>query len=197
MNNSVYLYGASGHAKVIIEILKSQGMSVAGLFDDNPAINRLWDYEVRPFVGEAYDAPFIITIGNNRVRCHLAQRIYVAFTTAIHSKSIISPTANIGNGTVVMPGACINADAVIGKHCIVNTNCSIDHECRIEDYAHISPNATLCGNVTVGEGTHIGAGAVILPGITVGNWAVIGAGAVVTKPVASGTIVVGNPARVK
>jgi len=34
----MYLYGASGHAKVIIDILTAQGVKVVGLLDDNPDI---------------------------------------------------------------------------------------------------------------------------------------------------------------
>ena len=195
MNKEVYLYGASGHAKVIIEILQSQGCAVAGVFDDNPAVTRLWTYDVTQFAPDTYNSPFIISVGNNKIRRMLAHRIGVSFTSALHERANISLTAVIEAGTVVMAGASINADAIIGEHCIINTNSSVDHDCQIGDYVHISPNAALCGNVIVGEGVHIGAGAVILPGITIGEWAVIGAGAVVTKPVAPNTIVAGNPAR--
>ena len=31
----MYLYGASGHAKVIIDILKDNNISIEGLYDDN------------------------------------------------------------------------------------------------------------------------------------------------------------------
>ena len=34
--NCMYLYGAGGHAKVILDILQSFGISVKGVFDDNP-----------------------------------------------------------------------------------------------------------------------------------------------------------------
>ena len=49
--------------------------------------------------------------------------------------------------------------------------------------------------VSIGEDVWIGGGAIILPGVTVGDGAIVGAGAVVTRNVASGTRVVGNPAR--
>lgn len=37
----MYLYGASGHAKVIIDILKSRHIVIEGLYDDNPEIKSL------------------------------------------------------------------------------------------------------------------------------------------------------------
>ena len=42
----MYLYGASGHAKVIIDILKSRGIPVDGLIDDNLGIKELMGYPV-------------------------------------------------------------------------------------------------------------------------------------------------------
>lgn len=197
MSNAVYIFGASGHAKVIIEILKSHQRTIAGIFDDNPNVKNLWEYPVTQLASAKADDCFIVAIGNNRIREKVVARLAAAFSTAFHPSSNISPTAQLGVGTVVMAGASINADARIGAHCIINTNASVDHDCVVEDFVHISPNAALCGNVKVGRGAHVGAGAVILPGITIGEWAVVGAGAVVTKPVPAETVVAGNPARIK
>lgn len=51
--------------------------------------------------------------------------------------------------------------------------------------------------IRIGKRCWIGANAVILPGIDIGDDCIIGAGAVVTKPIPSGSIVVGNPASIK
>ena len=32
----MYLYGASGHAKVIMDILRANNIEIEGLIDDNP-----------------------------------------------------------------------------------------------------------------------------------------------------------------
>lgn len=191
----MYLCGAGGHAKVIIEILQSRGISVEGLFDSNPDIKQLWQYPVI-HSSPSSSHEIIIAIGSNATRKRLAE-LPCRFGTALHERANISPSAKIGEGTVVMAGATINADASIGKHCIVNTNASVDHDCVLEDFVHISPNVALCGNVRVGEGTHIGAGAVVIPGVVIGKWAVIGAGAVVVRDIPDNIVAVGNPARKK
>ncbi|MEM7025050.1 MAG: sugar O-acetyltransferase, partial [Pseudomonadota bacterium] len=49
--------------------------------------------------------------------------------------------------------------------------------------------------VEIGTNVWIGGGAIILAGIRIGDDAIVGAGAVVTKDVATGSTVVGNPAR--
>jgi hypothetical protein len=39
----MYLYGVSGHAKVIIDIIRTQGGVVEGLVNDNPKLEGLCD----------------------------------------------------------------------------------------------------------------------------------------------------------
>ncbi|MBQ5635262.1 MAG: acetyltransferase [Alistipes sp.] len=187
----MYLYGASCHAKVIIDILEACGVEVEGLFDDNEALSELQGYPVSRY-DAACEAEKIVSIGNNIVRKAIAERIGGRFGIAVHPSAILSPRAKIGEGTVVMHGAIVQADVQIGKHAIVNTGATIDHECVIGDYAHISPNATLCGNVVVGEGTQIGAGAVVVPGVRIGKWSLICAGSVVTKDIPDNCIASGN-----
>lgn len=186
----MYLYGASGHAKVIIDILKAVGESINGLIDDNPEVEQLQGYAVEH--GYSGQTPLIISIGSNFVRKKIAERIGANYGTAIHPSAIVSPTARIGEGSVVMQGAIVQTEVNIGRHCIINTGASVDHECKIDDYVHISPHATLCGNVSVGEGTWVGAGSTIVQGIRIGKWSVIGAGTVVARNVPDGVLVVGD-----
>lgn len=190
----MYLYGASGHAKVIIDILKANHESVEALFDDDESLTHLLDYPVlRP--SEVW-GPLIISIGNNRIRSNIANMLSVEFGRAIHPLSIVSQVAKINVGSVVMPGAIIQSCVSIGKHCIINTGASVDHDCTIGDFVHIAPHSTLCGNVSVGEGTFIGAGCTIAPGVKIGSWSVIGAGSVVTKDIPEHVLAVGNRCKI-
>lgn len=190
----MYLYGASGHAKVIIDILCANDETIEALFDDNERINHLHDYPV--LHSSEVRGPLIISIGNNKIRRMIAEKINVDFGRTFHPSSIISERAKIEVGTVVMQGAIVQSDVHIGKHCIINTGASVDHDCKIGNYAHISPHATLCGNVTVGEGTWIGAGAVVIPGVEIGKWCTIGAGSVVTKNLPDHVLAVGNRCKI-
>jgi len=192
------IYGASGHCKVIIDCLESQGKSIVGIFDDDLIKSKLLNYEV---IGK-YDAQkfedeeLIISIGDNKTRKSVSKLIKHKFGVAIHKSAIVSKNVFVDEGTVIIHNAVVQSSAVVGKHVIINTSASVDHDCILENFVHISPNATLCGNVKVGEGTQIGAGAVVIPSISIGKWSIIGAGAVVTKDVPDNVIVVGNPARI-
>lgn len=191
----MFLYGASGHGKVIKEIAETRGLRVEGFIDDNPAMNELQGLPVLHST-EGVDE-ILISIGENHLRKKVAEKNSCPIAEAlVHSLAIASSSATIDKGTVVMAGAIINTETKIGKHCIINTGASIDHECQIADFAHISPHATLCGHVNVGEGTWIGAGTVIIPGIHIGSWSVIGAGSVVVEDIPDGVIAFGNPCRV-
>jgi sugar O-acyltransferase (sialic acid O-acetyltransferase NeuD family) len=191
----MYLYGASGHAKVIIDILKSQGKKLLGLIDDNLSINELLGY---PVYHEADNlSPMIISIGDNKIRKKIAERLSgICFETAVHASAIVSDTCRIKEGTVVMQGGIIQSCSEIGRHCIINTGASVDHDCKVNDFVHISPHVTLCGNVTVGEGTWIGVGTTVIPGVKIGKWCIIGAGSVVTKDIPDNVLAVGNRCKV-
>jgi acetyltransferase EpsM len=198
--NRVFLYGASGHAKVICEILEAQNQTPSGLIDDNPDLTSMLEYQIFNTLEQAALTPddqFIISIGNNRTRKAIAAKLHaVKFTNAIHPAALISPRSSFGFGTVVMPNVSVNVHSTIGNHVILNTNCSIDHDCKIEDFVHISPNVALAGNVQVGEGTHIGIGACVKQNIRIGKWVIVGAGAVIIRDVPDYAVVVGNPGKV-
>lgn len=190
------LYGASGHAKVIIDILEANGQKIDFIVDDNPALIELLGYEVRRNTGEYDEA--IISIGSCEIRKKVVEGLNVGkYATSVHPSAVVSPRATIEEGSVVMQGAIIQSCARIGKHCIVNTGASVDHDCEIGDFVHVAPHATVLGGVKVGEGSWIGAGAVVKQYITIGKNCMIGAGAVVLKDIPDGATVVGVPGKEK
>ena len=190
------LYGASGHAKVIIDILKKNKINISTIIDDNKDLKSILELKVNPINKITINETVLISIGNNKTRKLISEKLNtINYGRAIHPNTTIDNTSIIQEGTVVMANVIINSSSNIGKHCIINTNSVIEHDCNIGDFVHVSPSATLCGNVTIGEGTHIGAGAIIIPNIKIGKWCVIGAGSVVIKDVPDNITMVGNPAK--
>ena len=198
MDNNITLYGASGHCKVIIDILNSRSIAIDAIIDDNPKEDFLLQFSVVKPENFNFDKikNMIISIGNNRIRKDISSKLNVHYSKAIHLTSIISNEVTIGYGTVVMAGAIINSGVVIGNHCIINSGAIVEHDCVLDDFVQISPKATLAGNVSIGEGTQIGIGATIIQGIKIGKWAVVGAGAIIIKDIPDFAVVVGNPGRI-
>ncbi|WKS94931.1 acetyltransferase [Riemerella columbina] len=191
------LFGASGHCKVILDILQENKIEIEKIYDDNPKYAELLGISVvKNNLNHNDCLEAIISIGNNKIRKEISQKYAFDYFTAIHPKAVVSKASSVDKGTVIMANAVVNPDAKIGKHCIINTGAIIEHDCLVEDFVHISPNAALAGNVHIGEGTHIGIGASIIQGIKIGKWATIGAGSVVIRDVPDGATVVGNPAQI-
>ncbi len=189
------LYGASGHCKVIIDILEALDKNIDFIVDDNPLITSLCGYPVVRNTGR-YDE-VIVAIGSGTARKKVVSSIEVQrFLTAVHPSAVISPRATIGDGSVVMQGAIIQSCATIGKHCIVNTGASVGHDVCLGDFVHIAPHATVTGGVIIGEGTWIGAGSVIKQGIKIGKWSMIGAGSVVVDDIPDGVVAFGNKCKI-
>lgn len=195
----IYIFGCSGHARVIIDILLLMNDEIVSIFDDKPINSELlgfpvFDYNKVDFLNP--DNNLIIAVGDNFTRKKLSKRWKGQYKIAIHPKAIVSSFSTINDGTVVMANAIVNSGARIGKHVIINSGALIEHDCVIKDFVHISPMASLAGNVLVGEGTQIGINATVKQGINIGKWATIGAGSVIIKDVPDYAVVVGNPGKI-
>ena len=198
----VIIIGASGHGKVIADIIIKPGDSIIGFLDDNTELGDM--FIGYPILGTIDDYKkyvnykFVIAIGNNAIREKIAQQLDVNWYTAIHPSAIISSLGvKVGAGTVIMANAVVNSCALVGKHCIINTGAIVEHDNVIGDYVHVAVGAKLAGNVVVEKCSWIGIGAQIIQGKRVKSNAIIGAGAVVVSDVESNTLVMGVPAKAK
>lgn len=191
----MYIYGAGGHAKVVIEIFEANQITIQGIYDDAKRTDDFLGYTVKS-PKDGVSGPLIIAVGNAATRKKIALKFPLTYGKAIYPGSLISPRATIGEGSVVMQGSVIQACAKVGKHCIINTAAVVEHDCVVDDFVHLSSNATLCGGVEVGEGSWIGAGTTVIQGVKIGKWSMIGAGSVVVKDIPDGVLAYGNPCRV-
>ena len=201
------IWGAGGHAKVVADLARDCGWEVIGFLEDDPL------HHGQPFYGAAIlggsnyltssgvlrHCQLIVAMGDNaaRDRClTLARRNGFTVPVLTHPSAVVSPTAVLEYGTVVMAGSMVQADTRIGPGGIINTGASVDHDCVLGRCVHIAPGARLTGKIQVGEHTLVGVGAVVIPRVKIGMNCTIGAGAAVIGDVSDGLTVVGVPARV-
>ena len=199
---TVIVIGASGHGKVVADIIQKSGDKVAGFLDDNPDIGATFiGFPVFGIVDDyrkyqEQGSQFVIAIGNAEIRERIAWKLSgVSWYTAIHPTAVISDIdVKIGIGTVIMANAVINTGARIGKHCIINSGAIVEHDNHIDDFAHISVGAKLAGTVSVGKSSWIGIGATVSNNVNICGNCMIGAGTVVIKDIRDTGTYVGVPA---
>lgn len=201
MSEKVIVIGASGHGKVIADIVLKSGDTLLGFLDDSeslppeiigiPVLGKVADHVNYP------EASFVIGIGSSAVRERISLRLGdVRWYTAIHPAATVSALdTHIGAGSVVMANAVIDPSARIGAHCIINTSAVVEHDDRIGDFSHISVGAKLGGTVRIGAHTWVGIGSTVSNNVTVCDDCMIGAGTVVIHDIKESGTYVGVPAR--
>lgn len=206
MSKPVFVFGASGHAKVVIDVLRRAGSHVQLLVDDDAArhgsevlgcrVQGSRDLLLAQSDAAGYG---IVAIGDNGVRLAVVEwlrRYGLDFVTAVDPSAVVSGYAVVGTGSLVMPLVVVNANARIGDHVIINTAATVDHDCTVGDGVHIAPGCHLCGDVTVGNGAFLGAGTIVTPGVRVGVGTIIGAGSTVLADIPDGARAAGSPCRI-
>lgn len=103
----------------------------------------------------------------------------------------------VGKGLIRMEGVIIDPSHC--WHIAIGDNVVLAP--RVHILAHdastkVFLNYTRVANTKIGSNVFIGAGTIVLPGVTIGDNVIIGAGSVVTKDIPSGSVAVGNPARI-
>ena len=207
---NIVIVGASGHAKLVIDMIEKTGQyQIYGLLDSfRPVGTEILGYSV---MGTEYDLPqlimsqdidgVIVAIGDNFVRAQMVERIQsvcpdLPFITVIHPSANLGKGVLIGQGSTIMAGASVNADALIGDFCIVNTHASLGHDSSLGDFASLAPAVAVGGNVNIGAFSALGIGAIVRHGVSIGEHSVIGAGALVLQNIESQVVAYGSPAKV-
>lgn len=202
------IIGASGHARVALDVALAGGERVVGFVDlahspgaivDGVSVLAREPEDCRELLGGGVD--WFVAIGDNRTREALFERLRACTdresVNLVHPSAVLSPRIQLGRGVFIAPGVIVNTGSRLGDGVILNTGASLDHDGLLDDFAQVSPGCRLAGNVTVGRRSFLGTGVSVIPGVSIGADAVVGAGAVVVRDLPAGVLALGVPARVR
>ena len=205
---NLILLGGGGHCKSVIEVAESAGYTILGVLDRPKELGKqVLDYKVIGVDDDIHQyvdkAEFIITVGfikNPAIRVKLYNKIKETggkLATIVASTAHVSRYATLGEGTVVMHQAFVNAGAQVGNNVILNTFTNIEHDAFIGDQCHISTGTIVNGDCKIGNNVFVGSQSVLTNGITIGDDIIVGAGSFVRKSISEKGIYSGNPAILK
>ncbi len=200
----ILIFGAGGHAKAIMDMVRQLGLySIAGIVDDNGSLQgsqvlgipvlgtreRLTELTAQGVALAANGVGGILDI-TIRVRIfELLEQAGLSFPVLVHPRATAEPSTRIEAGVQVFANAYVGSEAVLHERCMVNTNAVVSHDCEVGAYSHIAPGALLAGHVHVGERTLIGMGVTTSIGVRIGSGVRVGNGAILLADVPDKTII--------
>ena len=198
------IIGGGGHAHSCIDIIEQcNRFEIAGIVDANKPVGQsVLGYKVIGADGDLHELRrefehAFIAIG----QIETADLRVALFSTLreldfnvpqfISPESYISRHSKIGDGSIVMHGAIVNANTEIGVNSIINSNALLEHDVLIGDHCHIATASVLNGGVTVESRSFVGSGSIIVQNISIGKDCIIGASSLVRRDLDNKTIFMG------
>lgn len=165
---NLLILGAGGHGRVVAETARS-----IWDIEGNPEYGKI-DFldDLKPgAVGKINDLPVLKkeyqdvfpAVGVYQKRLELysrAKRFGFAVPVLIHPEAYVSPSATIGEGTVILPKAVVHTGTIAGKLCILSIGSLTDHDCVLEDGVYLDCGAIIKGS-RIPEGKRVPCGMVI------------------------------------
>ena len=173
MSKEIILIGGGGHCKSCIDVIESDGrFTIAGIVDQKVGSESLCGYR---YIGVDSDLNklkleydfALVTVGQintsviRRKLFDQLKSIGFKLPVIVSTRAYISKYATLGEGTIVMHDALINAGVLVGRNCIINTKALIEHDVNVGDHCHVSTGAIINGSATIGEGTFIGSNSIV------------------------------------
>ncbi|MDV2857688.1 NeuD/PglB/VioB family sugar acetyltransferase [Oceanimonas sp. CAM02] len=176
----ILLIGGGGHCHSVIDVLELQNQyQIYGIVDTSSRIgSTVLGY---PVLGSDEDLPqlferctnALITVGHIQSSALRIKLFKAAKNVGFMLPAIVSPLAytsryaQLGEGTVVMHHALVNANARIGVNCIINSKALIEHDTKVGNHCHIATAAIINGGAQVEDHIFVGSNSVIIQGAQV------------------------------
>ncbi len=158
---NLLILGAGSHGHNVKEVAESLGVFKKIKFLDDSAVGK-------DVIGKCIDCGDLVdefpcafvAIGDNEKRKEYAEMLKkhgFMLPTIIHPDTAVSKNAVIGEGTIILAQATVNA-ATVGDCCIVSSNSLINFGATVKDYVHVDCGAMVLKGAVVPEVTTVESG---------------------------------------
>lgn len=201
MNTKVFILGAGGHTRSLINLLEYNNYKIEGIYDDSFEIRNEETINTYKVLGKlqelSKDSIVVLSFGESKKRKQLFLQLedQILKDNLVHPKAQIENYFNSGPSNQIFANVFINSNTTLGANNIINTGAIIEHEVTIGNHNHISVGSILCGRVTIGNDCFIGAGTTIIDKLSITDEVIIGANSVVIRNIEEPGTYIGNPAR--
>ena len=198
MRRRILIYGAGGHAKTVISLLRLADWDISGIIDDG--VDAGVEVSGIPVQLRADGIDAVVNavggIGNYAVRWKIFERLQkldFSFPTLIHPTAFVEDTVTLADGIQVLAQSYVSSETTVGFGTLINAGVIISHDGQIGKCVNLSPGALLAGQVTVEDFAQIGMGVTVNLGVRVGTRARVGNSATVKADVpADGRVYAGT-----
>lgn len=129
---------------------------------------------------------FIVCIGYSNLNKN-REKIYENLVAdgckiiSLYDSSYEDLNIDVGDGSIIMPGASIQPFTSIGRSVIVWPGAIVGHDTVIGDFCWLTAGSAIGGNSTIGDYTFVGIQSVVADGVRIGKSNLIGGGVYVSK----------------
>tara|TARA_Y100001970_G_C14233481_1_gene860270 strand:+ start:574 stop:1245 length:672 start_codon:yes stop_codon:yes gene_type:complete len=211
MQKKIIIFGCGGHAKIILDCIETTKKYKPIGFIDEKNFDIPFSKKIK-YLGSIKDFNKIIKnynlkttfgivgIHSNIVRRKIVKKISklnknFKWANIIHPSAVISKTAKLGSGNMILAGSIICSETVIHNHVSINTGTYIDHNNIFHNFSSTGPGVTTGGNVVIGHDSFLGIGCAVRHKILIGNNTVVGGQSFVCKNCKSNSLYYGVPSK--
>jgi sugar O-acyltransferase (sialic acid O-acetyltransferase NeuD family) len=196
------IIGAGGQAANIANIVIDSGIVIDSFVDEIYNKKEYLGYKIYnsfDVIKDLNKFNFAIAIGDNFKRQQLHLRISkkfpdINFPFIKHPSSVVSKSALLGKGVILMPNTIVGANSKIGDFCVLDNQSCLGHDSVMQNFSRLGPGSVTGGSVTIGVRSMIAMNSSIKQGIKVEDDCVLGASSYLDKNLPKNIVAYGTPA---
>lgn len=194
MAKQILIFGCGQIAQVFAVYLQNQGNKISAFVVDSEYLleERILDIpvvssEVVRIRFRPEDHSFVVGMSFKGVNGPRAEKyewmksVGYLPTTFLDHRAKCTGTVEIGPGSFIMDGNCIQHNVSIGENTILWSGNHVGHHTTIGNHVFLASHAVISGAVTIGDRCFVGVNATIRDNVDIGAGCVIGAGALILK----------------